>query len=151
MASSAVRADTLYVYGSKVPVYDKPAFNSPTVATVYRGTALEVQPIYSPAQEWRAVKYKKISGWIPSLVLGIVPPRKQIPAKDLADFFEVNKHTATDYRKRISENSHVQPANVHGNKFNQSLRDMHALHKMESVQISDDDSAKFHEHLRSLP
>jgi uncharacterized protein YgiM (DUF1202 family) len=140
--SPALAAQTFYVQSVKAKLQARPAYQSPLVATLARGDAVQV---LEKDKRWYKVTYQQQTGWISRLVLGATPPGDKITVLDAAGG---NAKMESNARRRASSsNTAAATRGLRGDSRSRMSDEGHAdysaLETMKSQAVTEQEALEF--------
>jgi uncharacterized protein YgiM (DUF1202 family) len=135
-------AQTLYVQSLKAKLHAEPSSQSPQIAILDKGEAVE---LVEKNERWIKVTHGQQTGWISSLVLAGQPPAKKITVLDAPANEDEAKPGA---RLRASSNNTAAATRglrdeTRARMSEEDQADYHALETVKSQAASEQEAAEF--------
>lgn len=132
--------ELVYVHSKQAKMLAAPDFNAAPVATLDKGSALEVQ---GKDGRWLKVSHQQQTGWVPELLVGAKPPLDKISVIN-----EEAPELKESARRRASATTSTAAARGLRNddrarESDDAVADYSALTEMEGYAVSDEEARKF--------
>jgi hypothetical protein len=139
--SPVLAAQTFYVQSVKAKLQARPEYQSPLVATLARGDAVQV---VQKNKRWYKVTYQQQTGWMPRLVLGTTPPGDKITVLDAAGGAKMESNAR---RRASSNNTAAATRGLRGDSRSRMSDEGHAdysaLETVKSQGVSEQEALEF--------